>query len=165
MSHTSGFTVEILVDLLRRGLKAYGLKYLLIFLAICAAVYGLKKLIAHLRHKDQESEAQKAKAKRPVLTWIKRVALAIVAVLFVCFFSMFNIIDDGLGITKKGNADSYAPSTCTPLEQSPLEGRTILFLGSSVTLGSAAKSSSFVDYIAVLDSCNVIKEAVGGGRP
>ena len=43
-----------------------------------------------------------------------------------------------------------------------LENKTILFLGSSVTYGSAAGGVSFVDMIGELCSANCVKEAVSG---
>ena len=42
-----------------------------------------------------------------------------------------------------------------------LKGKTILFLGSSVTYGSAANGESFVDMLAE-EGCCVVKEAVSG---
>ena len=43
-----------------------------------------------------------------------------------------------------------------------LKGKTILFLGSSVTYGSAADGFSFVDELAAKTGCHAIKEAVSG---
>lgn len=48
------------------------------------------------------------------------------------------------------------------IENSPLAGKKLLFLGSSVTYGSASLGVSMVDYIAILDNCDVTKEAVSG---
>lgn len=45
---------------------------------------------------------------------------------------------------------------------SSLNGKTILFLGSSVTYGSAAGGVSFVDLLAVQCGCHAVKEAVSG---
>lgn len=45
---------------------------------------------------------------------------------------------------------------------SPLKGMTILFLGSSVTYGSAAEGKSFVELLETLDGVNAIKEAKSG---
>ena len=42
-----------------------------------------------------------------------------------------------------------------------LAGKTVLFLGSSVTYGSAANGESFADMLADY-GCNVVKEAVSG---
>lgn len=61
-----------------------------------------------------------------------------------------------------GNSDDYA---YTSLERHPanaLSGKTILFLGSSVTDGAAAKSQSFVEWLAQVDGVNAIKEAKSG---
>ena len=45
---------------------------------------------------------------------------------------------------------------------SPLQGKTIIFLGSSVTEGSAADGESFVEILAQRDGIIPIKEAVSG---
>ncbi len=44
----------------------------------------------------------------------------------------------------------------------PLRGKTLIFLGSSVTYGSAAGGTSFVEYLRVQEKCTTIKEAVSG---
>ena len=49
-----------------------------------------------------------------------------------------------------------------PVENSPLEGKRIIFLGSSVTYGAASKGVSFADYIGARNNCEIIKEAVSG---
>ena len=41
--------------------------------------------------------------------------------------------------------------------ESPLSGKTILFLGSSVTYGSAAEGQSFVELFETLDGVNAVK--------
>jgi len=46
--------------------------------------------------------------------------------------------------------------------ESPLNGKTILFLGSSVTYGSAAEGQSFVELFETLDGVNAVKEAKSG---
>ena len=61
-----------------------------------------------------------------------------------------------------GNAEQYRPEKQTALENSPLKGKRLLFLGSSVTNGSAAMEVSMADYIRVLDGCEVVKEAQNG---
>ena len=45
---------------------------------------------------------------------------------------------------------------------SPLVGKTIIFLGSSVTYGAAAEGQSFVELFEAADGVNAIKEAVSG---
>lgn len=61
-----------------------------------------------------------------------------------------------------GNAAEYEMSKVPPLDSSPLNGKQIIFLGSSVTYGAASKGVSFADYIGVRNGCQVIKEAVSG---
>lgn len=61
-----------------------------------------------------------------------------------------------------GNDKAYALENVQALENSPLNGKNLVFLGSSVTYGSAAKGVSFADYIAVRNGCSITKEAVSG---
>lgn len=61
-----------------------------------------------------------------------------------------------------GNGTKYALSGVEPLTDSPLAGKTVVFLGSSVTYGASSKGVSFADHIGVRDNCTVIKEAVSG---
>lgn len=59
-----------------------------------------------------------------------------------------------------GNAAAYNLENVSPLSDSPLQGKSILFLGSSVTYGEASQGISFADYIGKLDGVHVTKEAV-----
>lgn len=59
-----------------------------------------------------------------------------------------------------GNAAEYSIENIEAVSNSPLQGKNILFLGSSVTYGSAG--TSFADYLGKLDGVNVTKEAVSG---
>lgn len=43
-----------------------------------------------------------------------------------------------------------------------IQGKTVIFLGSSVTFGSASNGISFADYLGERNNCNIIKEAVSG---
>lgn len=66
------------------------------------------------------------------------------------------------GYFKKGNSVRYDVSRIPFKKTSPLKGKTVVFLGSSVTKGFAAHNNSFAEYIAKKDSCTCIKEAVNG---
>lgn len=66
------------------------------------------------------------------------------------------------GYFKKGNSIKYDVSRIPFKKTSPLKGKTVVFLGSSVTKGFAAHNISFAEYIAKKDSCTCIKEAVNG---
>ncbi len=61
-----------------------------------------------------------------------------------------------------GNAPEYAPASLDPAPDSPLKGKTILFLGSSVTYGSATGGTSFAEMLGAVTGCEVVKEAVSG---
>lgn len=61
-----------------------------------------------------------------------------------------------------GNAKEYHLENIKPLADSPLKGKHLLFLGSSVTYGSASLGVSMCDYLSVLDGCETTKEAVSG---
>lgn len=61
-----------------------------------------------------------------------------------------------------GNAEQYSIKNTAPLASSPLAGKNILFLGSSVTYGASSKGVSFADYIAVRNGAVMTKEAVSG---
>lgn len=61
-----------------------------------------------------------------------------------------------------GNAEEYHLENVEVLKESPLLGKNICFLGSSVTDGDASLGVSFADYIAKRNQCNYVKEAVGG---
>lgn len=62
----------------------------------------------------------------------------------------------------EGNDEKYSLDNAAPNADSPIEGKTVLFLGSSVTYGSASGGVSFADYIGKRDGCTVIKSAVSG---
>ena len=61
-----------------------------------------------------------------------------------------------------GNAEKYRLENIEPLENSPLEGKRICYLGSSVTLGLYSMDVSFADYISYRNGCEYVKEAVSG---
>ena len=63
---------------------------------------------------------------------------------------------------KSGNAARYHLKNVEALPSSPLKGKTIIFLGSSVTYGSASLGTSFVEYIGRRNGVRTIKEAVSG---
>lgn len=64
--------------------------------------------------------------------------------------------------TKKlaGNADKYAVENVQPLENSPLQGKNICYLGSSITYGAFSLQESYVEFIAKRNGTTFVKEAV-----
>ncbi len=61
-----------------------------------------------------------------------------------------------------GNSEQYNVENLEKNADSVLAGKTILFLGSSVTDGAAADGQSFVELFEYLDSVKAIKEAKSG---
>jgi len=61
-----------------------------------------------------------------------------------------------------GNSPSYNLNNIEELENSPLKGMSILFLGSSITYGYGSDAIAFPEYIAKRNSMTYLKEAVSG---
>lgn len=61
-----------------------------------------------------------------------------------------------------GNAERFHPENIQTHAESPLKGKTIIYLGSSVTYGSDSLGVSFVEYIDRLNGTTSVKEAVSG---
>ena len=61
-----------------------------------------------------------------------------------------------------GNSDRYDLNHMKENSGSLLRGKTIIFLGSSVTEGAAAEGQSFVELFESLDGVHAVKEAVSG---
>lgn len=68
----------------------------------------------------------------------------------------------GTGKVSKGNDRRYSVSNTQELPENTLKGKRIIFLGSSVTYGSASGGESFVDYLAKRDGILPYKEALSG---
>ena len=66
------------------------------------------------------------------------------------------------GVFSDGNSEKYSIANTAADENSPLKGKKIIFLGSSVTFGSASKEESFVEFLAKKDGVIPVKEAVSG---
>lgn len=67
------------------------------------------------------------------------------------------------GLLNGGNlSGKYNPESLEKVKNSPLAGKNIVFLGSSVTKGFAAYGKSFVDMIAARTGATCVKEAVSG---
>lgn len=61
-----------------------------------------------------------------------------------------------------GNKEIFSPDNVSYNPTSPLVGKHIGFLGSSITYGYAAKGVSFVDYLAARDGVITTKSAISG---
>ncbi len=62
----------------------------------------------------------------------------------------------------EGNSDKYSLKNVNELDDSPLTGMNVAYLGSSVTYGASSLGTSFVEYISKRNKTTYIKEAVSG---
>lgn len=65
-------------------------------------------------------------------------------------------------VTYLGNNEQYSVANTPALDGSPLEGKTYMFLGSSVTYGYGSGGEAISDYLVKRNGCTAVKEAVGG---
>ena len=61
-----------------------------------------------------------------------------------------------------GNSEKYSLAATAPNPSSPLKGKAIIFLGSSVVYGSDSLGESMADFLGKIDGVNIVKEAVSG---
>ncbi len=62
----------------------------------------------------------------------------------------------------EGNSEKYSVESVRKIDDSPLEGMNILYLGSSVTYGASSLQTAFPEYIAARNGTTFLKEAVSG---
>lgn len=99
------------------------------------------------------------KAKKIIL-----IVLAVILVLIICAgLYLYSLARRWAGLGKPGNSAKYDIENVETLKESPLAGKRVMFLGSSVTLGMASQNTSFVEYMEKRDQIVVVaKEAVSG---
>lgn len=95
---------------------------------------------------------------------IIRILLILLAVLLLLYAALkvYVAIEAKKRADAPGNAAAYDVGNLERREDSSLAGKTILFLGSSVTDGAAAEGQSFVELFETLDGVKAIKEAKSG---
>ena len=99
---------------------------------------------------------KKEKSKKKTVLIIVLVVVAILAIQGPLTAAIMN------GKFAAGNKDAYSVANTEALAPNALTGKTIIFLGSSVTYGSAANGESFVDFMGKRDGIIPVKEAVSG---
>lgn len=125
----------------------------------------MKKCSTHLPQPKQNKMSKKKKI-TITLSVCGGLAVFVVAWLMLCgylwtwgpFSDMANIRFQKL----PGNAETYAVENVQSQPGSPLAGKHILYLGSSVTYGASSLQTSFVEYIAKRNDTTYQKEAVSG---
>lgn len=96
-------------------------------------------------------------------TKILLIVLAVILILVIAaaltvYFMFFNSHPEKLA----GNAEKYSVANTQENPDSLLNGKTIIFLGSSVAYGSESMGESFVDYMEKIDGIQAVKETVSG---
>lgn len=67
-----------------------------------------------------------------------------------------------LGVFNEGNYGEYSLKDTESVSDSPINGKTVIFLGSSVTFGYGSLGVSFADFLEKTDGITAVKEAVSG---
>ena len=96
--------------------------------------------------------------------WIKRIVLGLLAAILLAEagLQIYIAIESKKRSDAPGNAARYDVELLERHPDSVLTGKTVLFLGSSVTYGAAAEEQSFVELFEKLDGVHAIKEAKSG---
>ena len=90
------------------------------------------------------------------------IILCIIASVVLIFNGAKTLFNEYKNLSREGNSNKYSLDSVEPKEFSPLSGMNILYLGSSVTNGSASLGTSFADYISKRNNTTFVKEAVNG---
>ncbi len=85
----------------------------------------------------------------------------LICILAVCVIASAGYGLGQLGFYCKGNGADYSVKK-TEAADSPLKGKTVIFLGSSVTYGARSLGESFVDFLVKQDGITAVKEAKSG---
>ena len=93
---------------------------------------------------------------------MKKSVKIIISVFVVIVLCAGGYVADMFGIFAEGNRKEYSINNTAAVNDSPLDGKTGIFLGSSVTYGYGSMGVSFVDFLEKADGLNVVKEAVSG---
>ncbi len=91
----------------------------------------------------------------------KKILIILAVILLISMLAAIIYAGNMFGFFNRGNSMKYSVKN-TDKSESPLEGKTIIFLGSSVTKGFASKGESFVDFMVKEDGINAVKEAKSG---
>lgn len=86
----------------------------------------------------------------------------VISCLLVAIFVSGIYVSNMLGFFNRGNYGEYSLNNTSAVENSPIQDKTVIFLGSSVTFGYGSMGVSFADFLEKTDGINVIKEAVSG---
>lgn len=86
----------------------------------------------------------------------------VLSVILIIILAAGGYVGNMLGVFNKGNYGKYSLKNTQAVSDSPIKGKTIIFLGSSVTAGYGSLGASFADFLEKTDGIIAIKEAVSG---
>lgn len=93
---------------------------------------------------------------------MKKKVKIIISVFLIIAIIAGGYVGNMLGVFCEGNYGEYSLRNTEMIPDSPLNGKTIIFLGSSVTFGYGSLGVSFTDFLEKSDGITAIKEAVSG---
>ena len=86
----------------------------------------------------------------------------ILSIFLILVIATGGYVGNMLGVFNEGNYGEYSLKNTEANSDSPLNGKTVIFLGSSVTFGYGSLGVSFADFLEKTDGITAIKEAVSG---
>lgn len=93
---------------------------------------------------------------------MKKRTKIIISVILILLMIPGGFVGNMFGVFSKGNYGDYSLNGAEADADSSLKGKTVIFLGSSVTYGYGSFGVSFADYLEKTDGINAVKEAVSG---
>lgn len=92
---------------------------------------------------------------------MKKRLVIILSIVFIILIAAGGYVGNMFGVFSKGNYGEYSLSESVSTD-SPIKGKTVIFLGSSVTYGYGSLGVSFADFLETEDGIVSVKEAVSG---
>lgn len=114
------------------------------------------------KEKKPLTPKDKKKKVKKVLIIVLVVILAIVLILGGITYAIIGSMGTSHPEKLPGNAEEYSVANAPVHDNSPLAGKTVVFLGSSVVYGSDAMGESMADFLGKMDGVNIVKEALSG---
>lgn len=93
---------------------------------------------------------------------MKKRTKIIISVFLVLVIAAGGYVGNMFGVFNSGNYGEYSLKNTDTVQDSPIKGKNVIFLGSSVTFGYGSMGTSFVDYLEKADGICAVKEAVSG---
>ncbi|MBQ4603792.1 MAG: SGNH/GDSL hydrolase family protein [Clostridia bacterium] len=86
----------------------------------------------------------------------------VLSIFLILVFIAGGYVGNMLGVFNEGNYGEYSLKDTALISDSLINGKTVIFLGSSVTFGYGSLGVSFTDFLEKTDGITAVKEAVSG---